>query len=492
MRISLLMALIFSCKLLVDCFAADPSLLSDLPRLKIRKGSAANVAKQLLLKRLPFSSVYYVQQMINKTEELSAEDMLLISHAAYLTSEDYFFNIKQSHLPADRGEGIDFIMGLKLAKLKQWNQALSYFGNMLIDDRNYAEGRLYMGSIYYQQGKQVLARQQFSLCIQKAKERQTETDDRSLKHYYGHLQDSCQMDLARIAYHDQNMNAAVDAYDKINKRSYRWPDLLLEKAWATYQMEDYNRALGLLVTYKSPFLRDQIFFPEAEVLTALSYFRLCLWQDTFRVISHFYRSYAPWVLAWRGLLQSEGRGSDKYYRLVTDESLKPEVEKLHLATLINQLRTEVKFHLLLNRVEKINYEISKLARYRQNKQIKRLIGRLERLKKLKIKAVSRLVRNKMITLTKELTRFAFEMFNIKLEMISRQKNLIYRDETLVADRARGSLNFVKRKTNQYFWRFSGEFWADELGDYSFGLQSNCEIKSKKVAHTTRVREVASE
>ena len=47
-----------------------------------------------------------------------------------------------------------------------------------------------------------------------------------------------------------------------------------------------------------------------------------------------------------------------------------------------------------------------------------------------------------------------------------------------ASRMRGSDSNVSRKSNQYFFDFNGSFWADELGDYSFGLQTACKDMTK--------------
>ena len=66
------------------------------------------------------------------------------------------------------------------------------------------------------------------------------------------------------------------------------------------------------------------------------------------------------------------------------------------------------------------------------------------------------------------------MFNLKLELLSKKRDEIYNAKALAeAPRARGSDANVNRKSNQYFFDFNGSFWADELGDYSFGLQSSC-------------------
>jgi homoserine dehydrogenase len=70
--------------------------------------------------------------------------------------------------------------------------------------------------------------------------------------------------------------------------------------------------------------------------------------------------------------------------------------------------------------------------------------------------------------------FSGEMFKINLEIISKKKDLVYSNKKLIADRGRGDLSHVQRAKTESFWSFDGPFWADELGDYSFGLKSNCQ------------------
>ena len=71
--------------------------------------------------------------------------------------------------------------------------------------------------------------------------------------------------------------------------------------------------------------------------------------------------------------------------------------------------------------------------------------------------------------------FSYEMFNLKLEIISKKKDLIYENKKLASSRAIGSFDQVKQDKYEFFYKFNGEFWADELGDYSFGLKNNCKV-----------------
>ena len=66
------------------------------------------------------------------------------------------------------------------------------------------------------------------------------------------------------------------------------------------------------------------------------------------------------------------------------------------------------------------------------------------------------------------------MFNLKLELLSKKREEIYNTKPdQIQERNRGTDKNVNRKSNQYFFDFNGSFWADELGDYSFGLKSHC-------------------
>ena len=40
------------------------------------------------------------------------------------------------------------------------------------------------------------------------------------------------------------------------------------------------------------------------------------------------------------------------------------------------------------------------------------------------------------------------------------------------ERGRGNVE-PRRRDDQFYWSFNGEFWNDELGDYVFGLESEC-------------------
>jgi hypothetical protein len=57
-------------------------------------------------------------------------------------------------------------------------------------------------------------------------------------------------------------------------------------------------------------------------------------------------------------------------------------------------------------------------------------------------------------------------------MLGRAKHRLVYQRPGDAERNRGNV-IPTRRGDQYYWSFNGEFWDDELGDYIFGLESEC-------------------
>jgi hypothetical protein len=82
------------------------------------------------------------------------------------------------------------------------------------------------------------------------------------------------------------------------------------------------------------------------------------------------------------------------------------------------------------------------------------------------------VRNSLLDYHAELIGNFEKMAFIKLEMLNRAKEKLLYQKPGLAERSRGNVEPVRRG-DQYYWSFNGEFWNDEIGDYVFGLESEC-------------------
>ncbi|MAX66675.1 MAG: hypothetical protein CME66_07040, partial [Halobacteriovoraceae bacterium] len=90
--------------------------------------------------------------------------------------------------------------------------------------------------------------------------------------------------------------------------------------------------------------------------------------------------------------------------------------------------------------------------------------------------INHYVKVSMYKFINEIHELSSEMFNLKLEILSRKRDLAYKNKTFNKDRSRGDFKNIKREPHQEFWTFKSAFWADELGDYSLALTSTCKTR----------------
>jgi cytoplasmic iron level regulating protein YaaA (DUF328/UPF0246 family) len=84
------------------------------------------------------------------------------------------------------------------------------------------------------------------------------------------------------------------------------------------------------------------------------------------------------------------------------------------------------------------------------------------------------VKNSLIDYHSQLIANFEKMAFIKLEMLKRAKDqLVYKNSAHGNGLRDWGNQKPERQDYQYYWSFNGEFWNDELGDYVFGLESQC-------------------
>lgn len=402
------------------------------------------------------------------------EDLVLKTNVEAL--EDYDRQVLTS-IPVAT---VHFLLGREAWSRKSVNEASVWLKNIPRWHRYYPEARLLLADMNEKDAEAYVKE-----CTETAQARAKEVNSKLLKRYYTVLAEDCMTLRPRKEYQKGEYAIALQGYNAVSKRAFKWPSLLLEKAWAAYNLKDYNRALGLLVTYKSPLL-SSYFYPEAEVLTSLSYFRLCLYDDALVVIDQFYSNYKPRTEALEALLNAQKGSNDYFYKLMVLSAA--EREKVHpfVRQLAVQIGQRPRFALDLSSLGKVEGEIKRLevilnglsSKDPARKWMKESVAHLNAVRTNLIGRINYHAKKDMFAFISEVYMLSEEMFKIKLEIIARKKDLVYGQKQLIADRGRGSFKQVKLSKFEQFWKFQGAFWADELGDYSFGLPSNCETIRK--------------
>lgn len=399
---------------------------------------------------------------INQTPEQNIKEYIedLTSH----TGTHYFNTYEDVQLRKINTPTTQLIMAKRNLYLKKYSHAIKRLKKFPKKHRLYPEAMMVLGSVYAISGNDDLAHETYKKCAEIAAEEEGKSELKA-KRYFAVIKETCFIDRARIHFRNRDYQKALELYNEVPKVSFKWPYILIEKAWAHYYLGNYNRSLGILITYNSPLLQSY-FMPEAEVLKALNYFKLCLYEDALNVINNYYNIYKPKSEKLRSVI-SKGESEDLYYfNLMFSPISESEKDSTFLRNIITQVSTRAKYNLDINSLQALGTEI---IRGSKQADMKKLLAMQRDLKE----QINHYVKVSMFRFINEIHSLSFEMFNIKLEVLSRQRELIYKNQHLATDRKRGDFENVKRAKNEEFWTFNNAFWADELGDYSFGLKSAC-------------------
>lgn len=357
-------------------------------------------------------------------------------------------------------------------KAKNYQLALEQIDKVESNNSYYPEALLLQGTV-----RDFLnlphALESFDQCVAESDKYAALVSHTKFKRYFIFIKEHCEINKARILYRSGNWNDAIAQYDLIDKNSYSWPYILLDKAWSYYKLKNYNRSLGIVMTYKSPLL-ENYFFPESELLQALSYYKLCLYNDAAYVIDKYYKVYDEKAKNLKAIINTEGNSDQYFFKLINEENSND--TRPFMKNLRAQLKKQLKIIIHLGSYKKAKEEYLRFLATKPNPVEKKFLETaLQNMEKL----LNQHTKEFVYFFLNSINYYSYEMFNIKLEIISRKKDLLYENKTLVANRARGSFSNISAGTFEYFFSFNGEFWADELGDYSMGLKSNCQTVLKK-------------
>jgi hypothetical protein len=283
--------------------------------------------------------------------------------------------------------------------------------------------------------------------------------------------DYCLVGVARSSFAHGSYQEANLGYLDLEKGSHIWPEILFEEAWNSFYLKDYNRTLGKLVTYNAPLL-SHIVNPEIDVLSALTYLELCLWDDAKNAVNIFYQKYMSKSDRLASYVKEHHQDYRHYYLLTKSriDGAKPKetiIDKVVDSVIRDPAYGEMLISFQSGRKE---FEILKL--YPESRFKNEVKQNLQSALLLQRDLIGAYTQKVFQLKSSEFRKMLMNMSYIKLEVLARKKSEIYKNSS-DSDGKRGDLKYLVRNEKQYFWNFNGEFWADELGDYVFALRSEC-------------------
>ena len=434
------------------------------------------VFAQTLSERLETKKYYYsaLNEFFKElyTKDITVKHVDRLEKLLFFTGIELLEDYDASLLEKYPSSSTRFILARRAFNKKDYKKALDYFEKVHPGHRFYPESLLLIGQVYGNQADYKKEENSYSACQKAAEREENKADGVKIQRYYRMINEICLVNKARRFFKLGKYKESLNAYGQIPKASYKWPYILLEKAWVYYQLGDFNRALGLLVTYKSPLL-DTYFFPEAEYLAALAYFRLCLYDDSMIITNQYYQFYRPRFVQLENVLKKNLSSQTYFYNLMfkAGTDLKKNEDFVH--NIITRLKKQTRYSLDFNSIFKISLEAKRIKDNEKKDVQGLLIGHLNSVKENMVAKINYNAKTDIFNFLESVPLFSAELFKLNLEVISRKKDLVYSNRQLAKDRSRGDYSNVNRSRFEQFWKFEGEFWGDELGDYSLGLKSSC-------------------
>lgn len=402
---------------------------------------------------------------LDKEMEQALDTML------YHTGVKPFESLPEEVLSKSRSGNIRYILAKRLFKKGKNAEAMAELNSISGDHPAYPFVANMKGSIQSAMGDQKEAESHFKDCIRASERRMGKVDSIVLKNQLETNRDYCVAGIARSQFAMQDYKKAEFTYLDIAKDSFVWPEILFEEAWTSYYLKNYNRTLGKLVSYKAPVF-DFIFKPEIEVLKALTYLKMCLYEDAKKTADDFYNQLLNPSRDLRGFLLSRGKDYRYYYNLVADhEDNKPAPLPI-IDTVIKNVRKDAAYLEMKSALTAAIGEYNRLRKRSNSSMNANLVKNVKTLADEYRTTLGAYVRAGLVSKYAELYSAFQGMSYIKLEVLAQRKERLYQTDA-VDGKKRGDVKYIERNDKQYFWTFNGEFWADELGDYVFALRSEC-------------------
>lgn len=438
---------------------------------KLGEQNLRNLIRELIKDEYYYSTIPWLKEYIavrsgklgNEFDELLDD---VISHVGL----EQFEVMPVSMLERSNSSTIKFILAKKKVNNKEYKDALSIIAGVSEESSIYPFALHLRGtaaSLAEDQNKSI---EYFEDCVDASKKFLKDAKSDHKKRQLTMNRDYCVAGVARAHFAKKEYQKADLKYLDVPKESMVWPDILFEEGWNSFYLENYNRTLGKLVTYKAPVL-DFIFNPEIDVLRGYTYLKLCLWEDAKKTADEFYNLYMEPAREVRLLLNEHKKDNEFFYKAGLTTSRDKTKNNL-LNIMLVSLGRDPAYKDLKNALYEATDEYKKLKNSSGSKLKNAMLRNLAEVLTLQRNLFGGYVKRQLISKYANLYKAFQYMSYIKLEILDQKKAELYANTSDDGDK-RGDIKYIQRNDKQYFWNFNGEFWADELGDYVFALKSEC-------------------
>ncbi|MBR6421535.1 hypothetical protein IKS86_02320 [bacterium] len=396
-------------------------------------------------------------------------------------------NVDFEALPKKFANELTYYLGKINFYNGQDEQALKMFSQVKDYSSFYPKAKYFLGVIQVRQ-------QMFADAMKSFTEIKEMPDDKYIGTDIKKLKGMAELALGELyyaaAWQSQNklamFNVALNYFSNVGRDNAQWFESLFARTWASLMIGRFDSTLGTVVTLRSPFFTD-IYFPEVNIVEAVTYYNLCQYDEVNNVIDYFFGVYPDYQKKMASWLEnvSTKTGLDIYKELLVmyKQAQAGENTELPEAVLRNIL-TESLFVRKYNHIKEIERElgiIEKSPESFKNSVIAQDVSKkmMYQLTTLRNEAGVWLVQ-RVQNLNNELGQLIADMRAIRFEMTDSMKSSLEKEE-LYGKEVKEEEETVQKKTemnpsvpqNSYYYPFDGEYWEDELGYYFFNVDNLC-------------------
>jgi TolA-binding protein len=375
--------------------------------------------------------------------------------------------IDPDDFPGKVKDDLYYYSGVADFERQDYKAAKRSFARLGKSSSHYFKARYYIGVIQNTQNKKAAAAKTFQTILK--------------EEYIGDpaeissVKQLAMINIARIYYAAERYPRAADLYENIGKSARGgeyWGTALYESAWAYFMSENReHKALGHLLTLSSPFF-ERDFIPDAGILEALTFYRICEFKEVQVQLDKFKDTYGPIQEAIQAMLPTDASdldaARDLYLALYGRGS--KQYRKLPLAVFA-RIEADRSFAGPHNRVIQIQNELGRIAamkpQWRDAEIGKGLVKQLDSQGKAYKKFAGAALANKLGNLKDQIADLMGQEALLRFEMVSGEYRTYlekFRNPETAETEEGVEFDFATNP-DVIYWPFNGEFWQDELGYY---------------------------
>lgn len=292
---------------------------------------------------------------------------------------------------------------------------------------------------------------------------------------------------ARVYYEKKEYRKTFQFYSRVPRNSDLWLQSIFEGSWSFFMLQKHNNTLGNSHTLHSPFFNNR-FYPESYILNAITYLRLCRYNNVKDELKKFQNRYKPTFSDLTNLLNKYQNNGTQFYSLISRYNSQRDLREYPgAAEIIDQLSRTDAFKESKEIVSHIEKERPAISRYGSKWEASGLgeILRqsLEERRKVSVQTAGADLFKQARELLIYLKDLSDQTRLINLEMLSGRTDQLRNKLVTEAVGSDGTqwgdgMKPLNLKQAIEYWPFEGEYWEDELGGYVYNIDSKCTTAAK--------------